>query len=282
MEKHKILIIDSNETDLHDLEKLLEKKFNVFLAASGEDALAIMEENEIALIIADYDIKDIDGVELLEEVRRKYPNTIRVILTSHTDKKMLMDAINKIQVYGFLKKPWKPEDMNSTVIKGVEAYETMRMPNQQSDDSKRSLGELLVDYNVISKSQLDEVMKLLKSGREQGELFITSEIISLDELETALELQLAETLISLGYAEEEDILFCHALQLGLDRKLLPHVSDKPELSKVMPLKLAYKHSIVPVSTMGKALIVAAPEPLNNSDISDIENELKRTIIVKAA
>lgn len=57
-------------TNLHALRRVLRQNFNIFLATSGEDALAIMNENEIALIIADYDIHGMADIKLLEIARR--------------------------------------------------------------------------------------------------------------------------------------------------------------------------------------------------------------------
>ena len=282
MSEYNILVAGSELADLNAIKQILEEKFNIFLATSGEGALAMMEENQIALIITDYDMSDTTGVELLAEIMQRHPNTVRVMLSPHIDEKLLMDAINKVRVYGLLRKPWKPEEIVSVVARGIEAYQTSRMPEYSADDDKKPLGELLIDHKIISRSQLDETIELLESGREQGELLIANEIISTDELEIALELQLAEALLSLGYAKKRDILFCFALRLGLDRKLLPRISGKPELSKIMPLKMAYRYSMVPVNMIGKALIVAVPKPLSNRDISGIERELKCSIIVKAA
>jgi response regulator RpfG family c-di-GMP phosphodiesterase len=62
------------------------------------------------------------GVELLEKTLERYPNTIRTILTAYTDEQLLMDAINRIHVHRYIRKPWKPEEMMATVREVIENY----------------------------------------------------------------------------------------------------------------------------------------------------------------
>jgi signal transduction histidine kinase len=122
---YNILVVDDEVSSLNALERALRREYTVFSATSGEDALAIMEERHIDLIIADYRMPGMTGVELVEKALEKYPNTIRVILTAYTNENLLMDAINMIRVHGYLAKPWEPEEIKA-LIRKCEASEAER------------------------------------------------------------------------------------------------------------------------------------------------------------
>jgi len=70
---------------------------------------------------------------------------------------------------------------------------------------KRTIGEILVERGMISRKQLNMAIKIQEPGRKSGEALVELGIISPDEFEAILELQLAEILVGLGYADEEDI-----------------------------------------------------------------------------
>jgi response regulator RpfG family c-di-GMP phosphodiesterase len=233
MDPYKILAVDDEAINLKALERSLRRDYKVFSAINGEDALAIMEQEDITLVVADQRMPGMTGIELLKKIMREYPNTIRVILTAYTDKKLLMDAINVVHVYAYLAKPWEPEEVRAVVRKGIEAYETNRASmklhtrallgskathSDQSDDtlrpqanSRKTLGEILVEHRVISRNQLEAAMKLQESERRLGDALIQRRVVSRSELKAALDLQLEEILVDLGYADREDIRLCRAL-----------------------------------------------------------------------
>jgi response regulator RpfG family c-di-GMP phosphodiesterase len=134
---YSVLVVDDEVSNLNALRRTLRDEYNVFSATSGEDALAIMEQNDIALIIADHRMPGMTGIELLEKALQMYPNTIRVILTSYSDRKLLMDAINTTHAHGFLDKPWEPEEITSIVGKWIASYTR----EQQIDNLQRRLEE---------------------------------------------------------------------------------------------------------------------------------------------
>jgi len=278
MDIYNILVVDDEVSNLNALQRALRHEYNVFTATNGEDALSVMEKNNIALIMADYRMPGITGIELLEKARQKHPDTIRVILTAYTDKELLMDAINAAHVHGYLVKPWEPEEVKSTIKKGIEAYEASRVRRVQKNESK-TIVEVMLEHGIISRSQLDMVMDLQKSGQKLGEALVALGVISPDEFDKALELQLLEMLVDLGYADAVDIFFCYALQLGIAYILGSQISIKPESAKLVPLELAYKYSMVPVDTTDEALVVAVPEPLDSKVRTEIEKELGRKVIV---
>jgi signal transduction histidine kinase len=95
---------------------------SVVTASSGEEALAILAAEQVALIITDQRMPGMSGTELLAETTRDYPNLVRVVLTGYTDVETLVGAINGGRVYHFLSKPWETRELRQVVRRGLERY----------------------------------------------------------------------------------------------------------------------------------------------------------------
>jgi response regulator RpfG family c-di-GMP phosphodiesterase len=121
---HSILIVDDEKVILNTLQRTFRREYNVFSALNGEDALSIMEQNDIDLIIADHLMPDMTGTELLKRASKKYPETIRIILSAYPDEKPFMDAVDTGHVHRYITKPWELEDVKSAVKEGIQTYET--------------------------------------------------------------------------------------------------------------------------------------------------------------
>jgi len=115
VDMYNVLLVDDEVNNLNALERTLRSGYNIFSATSGRDALSILEENDIDLIIADHRMPGMTGIEFLEKVWQKYPDTIRIILTAYTNQKLLMDAVNMVNAHGYLTKPWDPDEVRSIV-----------------------------------------------------------------------------------------------------------------------------------------------------------------------
>jgi len=126
---HSILVVDDEGVILNTLKRTFRREYNVFSALNGEDALSIMEQNDIALIIADYLMPDMTGTELLKLASQKRPDTIRIILSAYPDEKPFMNAVDTGHVHRYITKPWELEDVKSAVRDGIQAYETLH-PNK--------------------------------------------------------------------------------------------------------------------------------------------------------
>ena len=124
MSLHSILVVDDERVILNTLKRTFRREYNVFSALNGEDALCIMERNDIALIIADHLMPDMTGTELLKKTSQRYPNTIRIILSAYPDEKPFMDAVNTGHVHRYITKPWELEEVESAVREEIQTYET--------------------------------------------------------------------------------------------------------------------------------------------------------------
>lgn len=154
-----ILLVDDETNILYALESLLSEEYNIFTATNGEDALPIMEQNNIALIIADHRMPGMTGCELLEQVRQKYPSTIRIILSANIDQNMLMDLVNTAHAHSVMAKPWKPERLKSIIEAWIKARE-LDVEVGQSSDIQEQLAEVRGTLSQLS-SQLEQNQRLL-------------------------------------------------------------------------------------------------------------------------
>jgi signal transduction histidine kinase len=85
-----------------------------------------MRQHEIAVLLVDQRMPGMSGVELFETIREHHPDTVRILITAYSDLTDAINAINRGQVRGYLRKPWDPEHLKATLREGLEVYETRR------------------------------------------------------------------------------------------------------------------------------------------------------------
>ncbi len=117
-----LLIVDDEEAILESLELTLAEDYRVFTATNGPDGLEILEREEINLVIVDQVMPEMSGVEFLEEVIARKPETIRMMLTGYADVHSIVRAINDGRIYRYIQKPWEPDELRVDVKRALETY----------------------------------------------------------------------------------------------------------------------------------------------------------------
>jgi two-component system NtrC family sensor kinase len=118
-----LLLVDDEPNVLKSLRRLLiDTNYNVYSAESAENAWSILEKESIQLVISDYRMPGMNGVEFLKKVRDKYPKTIRIILSGYADVMAIVEAINDGQVYRFIPKPWNDQELLTSILRAFEQY----------------------------------------------------------------------------------------------------------------------------------------------------------------
>jgi DNA-binding NtrC family response regulator len=147
---YKILVVDDEPNNLRVLERLFRYDYEVISAESGEEALHLLSEHNVALVITDQRMPNMTGVELLKRTSDIRPQMVRIILTGYTDVETLVEAINSGLVYKYVTKPWDNEELRLTVNRALEHYETNKgrhelgMMNQRLTTRLREIHELAV------------------------------------------------------------------------------------------------------------------------------------------
>ena len=123
---YKILIVDDEQSNLRALERLLRREYQVLTAGSGPDALALLEQHDVALLIADQRMPEMTGIDLMQRTVKLRPHMVRILLTGYTDVSSLIDAINSGHVYKYVTKPWINQDLLVTAGRALQHYEAMK------------------------------------------------------------------------------------------------------------------------------------------------------------
>jgi DNA-binding NtrC family response regulator len=96
---------------LFSLRGLLRREFEVFTAGGGREAIEVLRDHPIHVIMTDQRMPEMTGVEFLNRAKLDHPEAIRVIFTGYADTRALIDAINQANVYRFVAKPWDPDEL---------------------------------------------------------------------------------------------------------------------------------------------------------------------------
>lgn len=139
---YKILIVDDEPANLRALERLFRDDYEVITAGSGADALELLRQHDIALLITDQRMPSMTGIDLLKNTVPLRPRMVRIILTGYTDIDALVEAINCGQVYKYVTKPWNNDDLRLTVARALEHYETVKARHDLEMTVQRLTGRL--------------------------------------------------------------------------------------------------------------------------------------------
>lgn len=128
--EHSLLFVDDEESILNSLVRIFRKEgYELFTASSGMEGIEIVEKNDISLIISDYRMPGMSGVDFLFQAKEIIPDAIRIMLTGYADLQASIDAINKGEVYRFISKPWNCDELKMTVRQSFE-YRDLLLANR--------------------------------------------------------------------------------------------------------------------------------------------------------
>lgn len=131
--KNILLIVDDDLSILKVLRLLLQKKnYLVLSATSGKEALQILKNHAVQVLIVDQQMPSMTGTELLKRVKKRYPKIISILLSAHADLDTVQSALNEGGIYKFITKPWD----NKELLKHVEAAFTLFSKTKQRQSSK--------------------------------------------------------------------------------------------------------------------------------------------------
>jgi len=134
-----VLYVDDEANNLLSFKASFRRHFDVLTAESAEEALAILGQHEVHVIVSDQRMPQTTGIEFFASIVEAYPDPIRILLTGYADIQAVIDAINLGQVYRYFSKPWNEKEILQQVTLAFELYKA-RVEN-------RTLTQRLMDTN---------------------------------------------------------------------------------------------------------------------------------------
>jgi len=158
MTRHRILVVDDDERLLKSFKRVLSAKFEVQTAQNAAPAMvALSGEDDFSIVISDYKMPGMNGVDFLAWVSRKAPDTVRILLTGYAELGVAMQAVNEGNIFRLLQKPCPPNILAKAIMDGLRFYELAA--------SKRELMEKTVQESVAILGDLISLVKPEVYGR---------------------------------------------------------------------------------------------------------------------
>jgi type II secretory ATPase GspE/PulE/Tfp pilus assembly ATPase PilB-like protein/FixJ family two-component response regulator len=255
-ERFTLLFVDDEENVLKALKRVfLEENYNLLVADNADQALELIDrEKGIQLVISDFKMPGMNGVDLLREIKRKRPEIIRIMLTGHADVQAVMGAVNEGAVYKFITKPWSDEDLRLSVSLALQQYvllkenkilkditkkQQIKIKNFSAlyDKDRKALGNILIKQGILKPEDL------LRAQKEKRD----------DEF-------IIETIIRLGFATDAKIIKALQSHLSIEFIDIKETHINPAIVRSLPKDFCERSRFIPVRLEGNNLTVAMADP----------------------
>jgi two-component system response regulator HupR/HoxA len=133
-----VLVIDDEPRSLEALRRTLEDDFDVLTASGSDEARAILEREFVQIILCDQRMPGTSGIEFLKQVRTRWPDPVRIVLSGYTDSADIIAGINDAGIWQYLLKPWSPEQLVLTLKGAAEAWALHRETQRLSLELRQS------------------------------------------------------------------------------------------------------------------------------------------------
>ncbi|MFW5966755.1 MAG: response regulator [Persicimonas sp.] len=150
-----VLVVDDEVHILKAVKRVLtDIDCEVRTASNGEDAIDILDREDIAVLISDQCMPGLSGLTVLSHARENYPTTVRIMLTGVGDMSTVTEAVNKGQIFRYVAKPWDRDRFMRMVDEAIEHHE-LRRANERYEEFIREQNERLRQLN----DQLEELVR---------------------------------------------------------------------------------------------------------------------------
>jgi two-component system NtrC family sensor kinase len=156
-EQTRILCVDDERNVLRALERIfLDDDYLILTASSAEEGLEMLRAApQVQVVISDFRMPGMNGVEFLKEVSSLRPDSIRIVLSGYADTAAVVAAINEGKIYKFIPKPWNDDELRVTVANAVETF-TMHRRNLELTEELRLKNEELKELNASLEQLVGE------------------------------------------------------------------------------------------------------------------------------
>ncbi len=162
-----VLIVDDEVRSQEALRRTLEEEFEVFAASGAEDAHGILEQEAVHVILCDQRMPGTSGVSFLKQVRERYPDTVRLIISGYTETEDIIAGINDAGIYQYLTKPWHPEALLLNVRAAARLYR-LQQENQQASLEIRTAEPVLRKRVEAKREALRNLYHFERLVRSEG------------------------------------------------------------------------------------------------------------------
>lgn len=164
MSKPTLLLIDDEERILRSLRMLFFMSYNVRMTTDPHEAIRILKEEKVHVVISDQRMPVMQGSELLRIAREVSPATMRILLTGYSDLEASIASVNEGEVFRYLMKPWQVEDIKNAVIEAAaiaEASFAVQSHTSEVHVSAVNAGKprvLIMDYDEATARAVSEIL----------------------------------------------------------------------------------------------------------------------------
>lgn len=235
---NKILFVDDEINILRACRRSLRKTVPTDIAICAEEGLELIQkQGPYAVICSDMRMPGMNGADFLAEVKHRSPDSTRIMLTGNADVQTAMDAVNKGEVFAFLNKPCPPEELTSSILKGIEQYEKITAEKQLLQETLKGSVQVLSDILSLVNpaafgrtNRLQETVKSLAKAMHVEYTWQMETAVLLSQIGCVI---LPDEVINHVYegqalSEEERQLYLQHACLGAD--MLNHI---PRLEEVV-------------------------------------------------
>lgn len=160
MKNKTVLFVDDEINILNTLKRLLRnEEYQLLTASSAEEGLELLESEKVDIVISDMRMPNIDGAEFLEQVKSKYPDIGRMIMSGFADLESVVKAINKGDINQFISKPWDNETLKQ-VVKDHLPQSAVENNHEQQDS------EEVLQLKQLVHEQQQKIIQLNKQLQE--------------------------------------------------------------------------------------------------------------------
>lgn len=262
---YRVLLVDDEIPVLKSLTRCFRKEnYEIVTCDKPKEALKLLQQQSFQLIISDFMMPEMNGAELLREVKSRHPEVIRIMLTGHADTQAVMTAIKEGAVYKFILKPWHDDDLRVTIALALEQFDLQQRNKQLIKENEKHRKELstLSKMATINRSQL--LMALNKK-----ELLNDNQVQKILNLQMKSKLPPIKLLLKQNWVNEKKIRKFLKEQFFIEDILLAEFHVDPAIASLIPDSFCRQQLVLPVNQKGKQVTLVMADPLDEGILENL-------------
>lgn len=166
-----VLYIDDERHNLYAFRATFRIDYELYIAESADEARQILANHAISIVVADQRMPKETGIEFFESIMRTHPHVMRILLTGYTDIQAVINAVNLGNVFRYLQKPWKEEEIRTAISQAYEIYharEQLIIKNKDLELAYSELDKFVYSASHDMRSPLMSILGVIKIARLEG------------------------------------------------------------------------------------------------------------------